>query len=956
MADNFGLKIGIEGEKEFKNAITEINRSVKLLGSEMKLVASQFDKNNTSVKSLAAQKGVLNKEIDAQKSKVEILRSALDNAAESFGENDKRTQAWATKLNEAEAELNDLERELKETESAMHALPFENAIDKADKLAKGLDTAARKLAPLSLAAGGALTYAGKAAIDFESAFAGVQKTVDATDTEFAELRQGILDMSKEVPSSANAIASVTEAAGQLGIKKENILEFTRTMIDLGESTNLTADEAAVMFAQFANITGMDQSQFSNLGSSIVDLGNNFATTEADIANMSMRLAGAGTQIGLTQPEILGIAAALSSVGIEADAGGTAFSKVFSNMQVAVETGSESLTDFAAVAGMSADEFANKFRTAPAEAIQAFVGGLATISENGDSAIVTLENMGITEVRMRDALLRSAGASDMFSSAISTANTAFKENTALGTEAEKRYATTASQIGIMKNEVIALAIDLGGQLLPIVKDVIEKVKTVVEWFSSLDDSQKKVVVTVLALTAALAPALKLMSGVATVAKGVIGVAQGISAAVKGVQLAQNASTAAMVANKVAMLAQAAASKVVAAAQWLVNAAMSANPIGIIIVAIAALVAAFVILWNKSEGFRDFILGVWEAIKTAFGAAVDFIKEIPGKIVEFFGAFVDFFKELPGKLWEWLVAAATKILEWGIDIRDKAVSAASGFLSDVVTFFKELPGKVWTWLLGVITNIASWALDIRAKAVSAASGFISDVISFFKELPGKVWTWLVGVVTKIGSWAIDIKNKAVEAASGFITTVINFFVQLPGKIANALGSLGNIGKNLIIGLWNGIADVGTWLWNKISGFFGGIVDNIKKFFGIASPSKLFAGLGENMGEGIGVGFEKAMDHVGDDMAAAIPTEFDLPGVDINAALTGAVSAPGGGSSLSGIGGKLDFMTALLSEMLPAMLDALDMDIVLDDGTLVGRLAPEINRNLALLRRRGTALEAR
>jgi TP901 family phage tail tape measure protein len=920
----------------------------------MKLAASQFDKNDKSVKSLASQKQSLNKEIDAQKGKVETLRQALDNASESFGENDRRTEAWAKKLNEAEAELNDLERELKETESAMHALPFEQAIDKADKLATGLDTASRKLAPLSIAASGALVGAGKAAIDFESAFAGVQKTVDATDAEFAELKDGILDMSKEVPASAGAIAAVAEAAGQLGIKKENILEFSRTMIDLGESTNLTSDEAATLFAQFANITGMDQSEFSNLGSSIVDLGNNFATTEADIANMSMRLAGAGTQIGLTQPEILGIATALSSVGIEADAGGSAFSKVFANMQIAVETGGESLEQFAAVAGMSADEFASKFKTAPAEAIQAFVGGLKDISDNGGSAILTLEDMGISEVRMRDALLRSAGASDMFASAISTANTAFAANTALGTEAEKRYATTASQIAIMKNEVIALAIDLGGQLLPVVKDVIEKVKSVVEWFTSLDDSQKKMVITILAVTAALAPALKLMSGVATVAKGVIGVAQGISAAIKGVQLAQSASTAAMVANKVAMLAQAAASKVVAAAQWLLNAAMSANPIGIVVIAIMALIAAFAILWNNSEGFREFVIGIWESIKTAFSAAVEFIKEIPGKIVEFFGAFVTFFTELPGKLWEWLVLAATKILEWGADIRDKAVSAVSGFLSDVTTFFSELPGKVWEWLLGVIVNIATWALDIRNKAVGAAKGFVSDVISFFSGLPGKVWDWLVSVVTKIATWAGNIRTKAAEAASGFITTVVGFFVQLPGKIANALGNLGNIGRNLIIGLWNGIADVSQWLWNKISGFFGGIVDNIKAFFGIASPSKLFAGLGKNMGEGIGVGFGEAMEGVGDDMASAIPTEFDLPGVQIKTALDGALTDGDGGSgSLLSIGAKLDIMTALLSEILPGFVRALDIDVVLDDGALVGRLAPEIDRSLALLRRRNMAM---
>jgi TP901 family phage tail tape measure protein len=954
MSDTFGLKIGIEGEREFKAAIADINREMRLLGSEMKLASAQFDRNEKSVKSLASEKQGLTREIDAQRGKVETLKSALDNASQSFGENDRRTQVWATRLNEAEAELVGLERELKDTEAAMHNLPFEEAQEKAGRLADGLDSASRKLAPLSIAASGALVGAGKAAIDFESAFAGVQKTVDATDGEFAELRQGILDMSKEVPASAGAIAGVAEAAGQLGIKKDNILEFSRTMVDLGESTNLTSDEAATLFAQFANITGMDQSQFSNLGSSIVDLGNNFATTEADIANMAMRLAGAGTQIGLTQPEILGIATALSSVGIESEAGGSAFSKVFANMQIAVETGGESLGKFASVAGMSAEEFAARFKSAPAEAIQGFVGGLARISESGDSAIVTLEDMGITEVRMRDALLRSAGASDMFADAISTANVAFSENTALGTEAEKRYQTTASQIAIMKNEVIALAIDLGGQLLPVVKDVIEGIKGVIGWFSGLDDSQKKVILTALGLAAALAPALKLMSGIATVAQGVIGVAQGMSAAIKGVQLAQSASTAALVANKVAMLAQAAASKVVAAGQWLLNAAMSANPIGIVIVAIGALIAAFAILWNSSEEFRGFVIGIWEAISAAFFAAVEFIKGIPAEIVKLFGAFVTFFAELPARLWEWLVASAQKILEWGQDIRDKAVGAASGFLGDVVAFFSELPGRIWDWLASTIVNIATWALDIRSRAASAASGLVFDVVSFFSSLPGRIWEWLVCAIAKVAGWAVDIRNRAAEAASGFVTTVLDFFVQLPARITGALGDLGNIGRNLIIGLWNGIADVGSWLWNKISGFFGGIVDNIKDFFGIASPSKLFAGLGANMGEGVGVGFTGAMGDVAKDMQDAIPTDFDLPGVQIKSALSSAVSPDGSGAaSLAHIAAKLDLACALLSEMLPGFISALDIDVVLDDGTLVGRLAPEIDRNLALLRRRNLAM---
>ena len=160
----------------------------------------------------------------------------------------------------------------------------------------------------------------KAAIDFESSFAGVRKTVDATESEYKKLSDGIRSMSKEIPASASAIAQVTESAGQLGIQKENLLGFTRVMIDLGEATNMSAEEGASQLAKFANITQMSQDKFSNLGSVIVDLGNNFATTEADIVNMGMNLAGAGKQVGMSEADIMSFATALSSVGIEAQAG------------------------------------------------------------------------------------------------------------------------------------------------------------------------------------------------------------------------------------------------------------------------------------------------------------------------------------------------------------------------------------------------------------------------------------------------------------------------------------------------------------------------------------------------------------------------------------------------------------------------------------------------------------
>lgn len=145
MADDFGLKIGLEGEKEFKKALSEINQSFKVLGSEMKVVQSQFDKNDNSVEALTARNQVLNKEIEAQKQKIETLRSALANAASSFGENDRRTQNWQIQLNNATAALNDMERELDQNERAIDELgdELQQSGRQADKFGDELEDAAK---------------------------------------------------------------------------------------------------------------------------------------------------------------------------------------------------------------------------------------------------------------------------------------------------------------------------------------------------------------------------------------------------------------------------------------------------------------------------------------------------------------------------------------------------------------------------------------------------------------------------------------------------------------------------------------------------------------------------------------------------------------------------------------------------------------------------------------------
>ena len=347
----------------------------------------------------------------------------------------------------------------------------------------GFTSGLKKLAG-ALAIGATVKAAVKAGMSFESAFAGVRKTVDATAEQLAGLKQGIRDMAKELPTSANEIAGVAEAAGQLGIETDNILGFTKTMTMLGDATNLTAEQAATTLARFANITGMSQDNFDRLGSSVVALGNNFATTEAEIADMAQNIASAGSQVGMSEPEIMGFAAALSSVGMEAAAGGTAISKLVKDMQLAVETGSEDLQQFANVAGVSANEFSKAFRDNAANAVTKFFTGLNDTERLGKSAIAVLDDMGISEVRLSDAILRAAGSGDLFQKALETSKKAWEDNTALTKEAEQRYETLESQLGILKNHLI----DLGISFYDGIQEPLKKaVSSAIDSLSSLTKS-------------------------------------------------------------------------------------------------------------------------------------------------------------------------------------------------------------------------------------------------------------------------------------------------------------------------------------------------------------------------------------------------------------------------------------------------------------------------------------
>ncbi|MEU2418878.1 phage tail tape measure protein [Brachybacterium paraconglomeratum] len=352
-------------------------------------------------------------------------------------------------------------------------------------------TAGTALTAFGAATLGGLGLAVKAAMDWESAFAGVRKTVDASEAEFAALEQGLRSMARELPASHTEIAAVAEAAGQLGIATPNILGFTRTMVDMGVATNLSSEEAATSLARFMNVMGTSQSDVGRLGAAVVGLGNNFATTESEIVEMSQRLAGAGAQAGLTEGDVMGIATAMSSVGIEAEAGGSAMSQTMKRIGKAVDEGGESLSLFGQVAGMTAEEFSAAWREDPAMALDAFITGLSSVESQGMTTNGVLSELGITGIRESDALLRLSAAAgqgadgmSLLATAVQMGNGEFDKGSALMEEAAQRYETAESKIQMAKNALVDAGISIGGVVLPAIADLAGRVGDLAGWFADL----------------------------------------------------------------------------------------------------------------------------------------------------------------------------------------------------------------------------------------------------------------------------------------------------------------------------------------------------------------------------------------------------------------------------------------------------------------------------------------
>lgn len=379
-----------------------------------------------------------------------------------------------------------------------------------DKMAKMGDMLTKSVTVPMVAMG---TYAAQAAVSFDTALANVRKTSDLTEQQLQKLGDSALDLSTKQPVTAETILNIEALGAQLGVADDELESFAKTVSGLDIATNMDFETAGKEMAQFANITQMGQDKFQNYGSTIVDLGNHLATTEKDISAMALRLAGVSSAANFSQAEILGMSGAMSSLGIKAEAGGSAMTRIIQDISKNVANGTDKVQEYARVSGLSAEEFANKWKTKPMEAIELLVEGLKKSSDSGEDMNVTLEKLGINNVRNSDTMRRLAGAGDLLRESVERANTAWDQNSALQNEVDQRNESLASRLQVLKNKVDEIAITVGRPLVDAVIDalnacqpLIDGVANLADGFANMDEAGQRTVLAFAGIVAAAGPVL------------------------------------------------------------------------------------------------------------------------------------------------------------------------------------------------------------------------------------------------------------------------------------------------------------------------------------------------------------------------------------------------------------------------------------------------------------------
>ena len=822
---SFGGAVKLTGESEYRAALRNITQNLKEVSSELKLVSSQYGKNDTSVEALTAKQTALTHRLEEQKSKLSVLREQYEKMGSEYQQNKEKHEQLVASYNKEKSELERIGRELgtNSPEYKKQAEVVEKLKEQVDKSTTANDQNERSMSRMRTQINNAQADINKTKSEIKDLESQMGKSADSGD----KLGKSVEDAGEK---ARRAEGGFTVLKGAIANLAGNILTSAVNGIQNLAGEAINSADALKKFESTMSFAGYDDSAISKAKDDMKDYADKTVYDLDTVANTTAQLAANGIQdyTGLTQ----------AAGNLNAVAGGNA--ETFKSVAMVMTQ--------TAGAGKLTTENWNQL----ADAIP---GASGKIQE-------ALQKNGAYTGNFRDAMAQGQITADEFNQAIMD----------LGyTDAAQEAATSTSTFeGAMGN--LEAAVTDG---LMQIYDAIGS-ENVTGFINGITDAVSAVVPPIKDgiswLKDNLPTIAPLLAGIAA-ALGTIMVAQKVEALVTAFKSWKTATEGMTI------------------AQRLLNAAQLASPVGLVIAAIAALVAGIVVLWNTNEDFRNAVIGIWQGIQDFFGNAVQaivdfFTQDVPNAI----NAMLEFFQSLPENIGNFLQSVIDTVGGWVSSLADKAAQAGSGFVDGVVNFFQNLPQNIANFLNNVISNVGSWVSNMGSKARSAGSTFVSNVVSFVQNLPGKIGGFLSNIIGRLGSWAGEMASKGRDGAKRLFDAVVNGITSLPDKMSE-------IGSNIVKGLWNGINDMVGWIGDKIKGFGDSVLTGLKNFFGISSPSKLMRDqVGKYIAQGIGVGFENEMGNVAKQMQDAMPdsSAFSIDGsmtaVDYQSAGTGFVGNDG------------------------------------------------------------------
>lgn len=520
-----------ETKKAYEDNVKSVDKNVNALKMQKSSIENMISAKKNEINTLENANKIVNKgstaymdnqraiqwtttELNALEKQHKKVSSAIQEQQNNLTNSKKAYEDAQTAVSQATKQYEEYEKGVKAAEKVANAERWQQTGKGLKEVGESIDTITKPIQYAATAALGLGSASAIAAVQFEDNFANVKKTVDGTPEQLEDIRQKIIQMSttgvnghSAIPQTTAELNELAAAGGQLGITTDNIVDFTEVMAKMGSATNLVGEEGAATLARFQNVMGVGQNEIRNIGSAIVDLGNHSATTESEIASMALRMGKYGSSVRMSAADVLGYSAALSSLGIEAQMGGSAIGRTWLSIETAVASGGEGLKKFAKYSGKSAKEFKEQWNTDSSGAFNGLLKGL----QSAENLTLALDDLGINNTQDIQAMMALVNGYDLVTESVNRSNTAYKANTALQEEFDRKAETTASKLSVAKNNVVEIARSFGDLMLPTIVDVSNGVSQYTQKIASMDDAQKKNIITAGATVVAMGAITKGSTG-------------------------------------------------------------------------------------------------------------------------------------------------------------------------------------------------------------------------------------------------------------------------------------------------------------------------------------------------------------------------------------------------------------------------------------------------------------